>query len=133
MARIRSSSRAPAVRKEMARLSGKTEWLEDRWWREFLSERRQFLSQRVIPAKPSVAEKLDLETRLKEWVNNSREWWGGADGWAEDGTLVEWHLSQYLRARRDETLDAQPEEIAQPLAGSQGDKDSAPFDPVRNV
>lgn len=120
----------------MARLSAKTEWLEDRWWREFLNERRQFLALKVISAKPSVAEKLDLETSLKEWVNNSKEWWGGANSWAEDRTLIEWHLSQYLRARKDGTPDAQPEEIAQSLASSQvdqGDKNSVPFDPVRNI
>ena len=49
-----------------------------------------------------------------------KEWWGGADGWAEDRTLVEWHLSQYLRARKDETLGEDRFDIEQIILVTQG-------------
>ncbi|KAK0108625.1 hypothetical protein ONS95_003418 [Cadophora gregata] len=101
-ASIKSSTRAPPVRKEMARLSGKMEWLDDRWWREFLTARRKFLSEKAIPAKPSVAQRIEVEANLKDWVNSSTAWWGGPDScWAEDGSIIEWHLGQYIRARKD--------------------------------
>ncbi|KUJ17206.1 uncharacterized protein LY89DRAFT_718857 [Mollisia scopiformis] len=130
MITMKRSERSSVVQSEMVRVTGMERWKEGRWWREFLDERRTFFNKINISAKPKETERDALGVSFKDWVKASQEWWGG--DWVDQSGLAEWHVSQYLRARKVSESSYQP--IGSIAEANDAEETSVPpFDPVRDI